>query len=30
MLRKCLFFMLLFIGIVHFSLGEEIGHYKEM
>ena len=26
MLRKCLFFMLLFIGIVHFSLGEEIDH----
>ena len=24
MFRKCLFFMLLFIGIVHFSLGEEI------
>ena len=30
MLRKCLFFMLLFIVIVHFSLGEEIDHYKEM
>ncbi|MGB2763826.1 MAG: hypothetical protein WBC02_08260 [Candidatus Aminicenantaceae bacterium] len=30
MVRKSLFFMLLFIGIVHFSLGEEIGHYKEI
>ena len=30
MVRKGLFFMLLFIGIVHFSLGEEIGHYKEI
>ena len=30
MLRKCLFFMLLFIGIVHFSLGEGISHYKEI
>ncbi len=29
MLRKCLFFMLLFIGIVHFSLGEEIGLKNE-
>jgi len=33
MFRKCLFFMLLFIGIVHFSFGEEIdqeerGKYK--
>lgn len=30
MLRKCLFCMLLFIGIVHFSLGEEIDHFKEI
>ena len=30
MVRKCLFFVLLFIGIVHFSLGEEIGQYKEI
>ena len=30
MLRKCLFYMLLFIGIVQFSLGEGIGHCKEI
>ena len=30
MLRKCLFFALLFISLVHFSLGEDIGHYKEI
>lgn len=28
--RKCLFFALLFISLVHFSLGEEIGNYKEI
>ena len=30
MVRKCLLFMLLLIGIVHFSLGGEIGHSKEI
>ena len=30
MLRKCLFFMLLFISFVHFSLGEEIDPFEEI
>lgn len=30
MVRKCLCCVLLFIGAVHFSLGEEIDNYKEI
>ena len=30
MVRKCLFFVLLFITMAHFLLGKEIDHYKEI